>query len=173
MSRRERILMVLGIIGAIFLVVYPLAHRLSTERAAADVARATSPAAPSATRAPSPPQTLAASSTTPTLQAPTAPPIHASWLLEATQHRGADGQWYDYECAPGGTVGQIWGTDTYTDDSSVCTAGVHRGVITRESGGTVRIIIRPARESYEGSTRNGVTTDSYGPWDGSYEVVEP
>ena len=45
--------------------------------------------------------------------------------------------------------------------------------ITADTGGNVTIEIRPGQSSYTGSTRNGVTTDSYGPWDGSYEVVEP
>jgi hypothetical protein len=170
MSRRERVLLVLGIVGAIFLVVYPLAHRISTERASAEAARSAGHAPPSASTAPTPARTFVAPSIAPT---PAGRLIDASWLVEATQHRGANGQWYDYECAPGGTFGQIWGTDTYTDDSLVCTAGVHRGVITRESGGTVRIVIRPALASYQGSTRNGVATESYGQWDGSYEVVEP
>ena len=76
-------------------------------------------------------------------------------------------------CPPDGTFGEVWGTDTYTDDSSVCTAGVHRGVITRERGGRVTIIIRPALESYQGSVRHGVVSLSFGPWDGSYVVVSP
>jgi hypothetical protein len=65
----------------------------------------------------------------------------------------------------------VWGTGTYTDDSSVCSAGVHAGRITAAEGGTVRIEIAPGMESYEGSEANGVTSLSYGQWDGSYVFV--
>jgi hypothetical protein len=173
MSFRERVLIVLGAIGAIGLVVYPLAYRMSTEQAGANAGQWTSPAPPSASTAPTPARTLATPSIAPTPLASMAPPIDPSWMAEATVHRGENGKSFDYACSPDGTLGPIWGTDTYTDDSSVCTAGVHQGVITRELGGAVRIIIRPALASYVGTTRNGVTTESYGLWDGSYEVVEP
>jgi hypothetical protein len=86
-------------------------------------------------------------------------------------HRGANGSTFEYVCPPNGVLGDIWGTDIYTDDSSVCTAGVHRGVITRESGGPVAIVIRPGQAAYVGSTRNGVRTSSYAAWGGSYEVL--
>jgi hypothetical protein len=172
MSVRERVVIVLGIIGAIALVVYPLAHRISTEQARANVARSASPAPPGASAAPTPTRTLA-TSIAPTTPASPTPSIEVSWMADATVHRGENSKSFKYECSPDGTFWRIWGTDTYTDDSSVCTAGVHKGVITRERGGTVRIIIRPALESYRGTTRNGVTTEPFGSWDGSYVVVEP
>ena len=64
-----------------------------------------------------------------------------------------------------------WGEDVYTDDSSVCTAAVHAGVITVVEGGTVTIEIRPGVDSYEGTTRNGIMTRSYPAWEGSFVVV--
>ena len=60
-------------------------------------------------------------------------------------------------------TGTVWGSGTYTDDSSLC----HAGVITR-SGGTVSIVLAPGRGSYSGSNMNGVRTQSYGPWSGSF-----
>jgi hypothetical protein len=54
----------------------------------------------------------------------------------------------------------------------VCTAAVHRGLVTFAGGGLVTIVIRPPADSYLGSTRNGVTTQSYGSWEGSYEFDE-
>jgi hypothetical protein len=46
-------------------------------------------------------------------------------------------------------------------------------VINVDRGGSVTIEIRPGEDSYEGSTRNGITTFSYGVWDGSFVVIEP
>ena len=65
----------------------------------------------------------------------------------------------------------MWGTTLYTDDSSVCNAAVHSGGITYATGGSVTIEIRPGESSYTGSTSNGITTSSYGPWSGSYVLT--
>ncbi|ATB41290.1 protease B [Cystobacter fuscus] len=54
----------------------------------------------------------------------------------------------------------VWGTDIYTDDSSVCHAAVHAGVITA-SGGIVNAVIAPAQLTYTGSTRNDITSNNY------------
>lgn len=83
-----------------------------------------------------------------------------------------DGEQFEYACPVGGTLRFVWGTDVYTDDSSVCTAGVHVGVITLEEGGTVTIEIRPGQDSYVASERNGVTTLDYPAWGGSYVVID-
>jgi hypothetical protein len=48
---------------------------------------------------------------------------------------------------------------------------VLEGGITLAGGGTVTIEIRPGQSSYKGSTANGVTSSSYGPWSGSYAIV--
>jgi hypothetical protein len=102
------------------------------------------------------------------------PPLGGTgWGAHAEEHRGANGQMFRYECPPDGTPGGVWGTDIYTDDSSVCTAGVHAGVITRAAGGMVRIIIRPGIGAYHGSSRNGITTERWEQWDGSFVVVKP
>jgi hypothetical protein len=71
----------------------------------------------------------------------------------------------------GNSDDSVWGTDVYTDDSIIATAAVHAGVIGIGEAGTVTIRLLPGRESYEGTTRNGVTTRSYGSWNGSYEFV--
>ncbi len=176
MSRRERVSLVLGVIIAIGLVVYPLAYRISTERQASVAAVPTpSPvrSRPSATSAATPTGTFARPSVAepPTESDPSL--VMGSWQAEATRYRSQLGQMFLFLCPANGTFGQVWGTDTYTDDSSVCTAAVHRGFITRENGGTVVIIIRKALDEYQGSTRNGVTTEPFGAWEGSYEVVSP
>jgi hypothetical protein len=96
------------------------------------------------------------------------------WEAQAVEHRGANGMVFRYECPPNGTLATVWGTDIYTDDSSVCTAGVHAGVITQAAGGTVRIVIRPGLAAYNGTSRNGITTERWAePWHGSFVVVNP
>lgn len=70
------------------------------------------------------------------------------------------------------TEGRAWGSGVYTDDSMLATAAVHAGALPRGVTGVVKVTMLPGRESYPGSTRHGVTTDSCGPWHGSY-MVEP
>ena len=62
--------------------------------------------------------------------------------------------------------GSVWGSGPYTDDSNVSRAAVHQGLIS--SGQTATISRTPAGyvSSYVGSTRNGVTTSSYGAYCG-------
>jgi hypothetical protein len=72
------------------------------------------------------------------------------------------------ECPAGGTAHTVWGTDVYTDDSSVCTAAVHAGVISFAQGGTVRAWLGDGQLAYAGSARNGVTSNGYGRFAGSF-----
>nr|CEL66590.1 TPA: LCCL domain-containing protein [Neospora caninum Liverpool] len=62
------------------------------------------------------------------------------------------------ECPPGceeHSTLPVYGTGgVYSDSSSVCRAAIHAGVI--KSGGVVSISLESPRESYEGSTRNGI-----------------
>ena len=92
----------------------------------------------------------------------------AGWTVTASAQRARSGERFAYVCPPGGTPGSPWGTDTYTDDSSVCSAAVHAGLITAATGGTVTIEVRPGLSAYTGSARNGVTTRSYGGFGGSF-----
>jgi len=65
-------------------------------------------------------------------------------------------------------AGQVWGSGTYSAQSSVCRAALHAGVIPAE-GGTVRLrSVRIAGE-YEGSSQNGVPARSWTTRDGSFE----
>jgi hypothetical protein len=95
------------------------------------------------------------------------------WSNGASQFRGQDGKLYVYSCPAGDHgAGSVYGTDTYMDSSPVCTAAVHAGVITPDKGGDVTVEIRPGLKSYQGSDRNGVKTQSWGPWAGSYIFVK-
>lgn len=99
------------------------------------------------------------------------PPGGNGWNATAAGYRGQNGARYEYTCPKYGAKGGVWGTDVYTDDSSVCTAGVHTGQITLAGGGTVTIEIRPGESSYSGTARHRVTSSSYPAWSGSFVVV--
>jgi phage baseplate assembly protein gpV len=91
-----------------------------------------------------------------------------SWQRTAAEYRGKNGERFSFECAPGGPTGSVWGTGTYTDDSSVCSAAVHAGLLTVEKGGKVTIEIAAGKSSYEGTTAYGVTSSDYGSYAGSF-----
>lgn len=94
-----------------------------------------------------------------------------NWSSQATSWRGQNGARFRLSCPSGGaTSGRLWGTDVYTDDSSICLAAIHSGIIGT-SGGNVIIEIRPGAASYSASTRNGVTSTAYGSWTGSFVFV--
>jgi hypothetical protein len=95
----------------------------------------------------------------------------AGWNTTAAAHRGHNGSRYRYVCPSGGNLATVWGTNIYTDDSSVCTAAVHVGVITPASGGSVTIETRPGRSSYVSFAHNGVTSRPYGSWTGSFVLA--
>lgn len=84
---------------------------------------------------------------------------------------GSDGERLTYACLPNGRAYTVWGTEVYTDDSSICTAAVHAGLISFADGGVVTVEIRPGQASYVASTRNGVESLAYGAWAGSYVFV--
>jgi hypothetical protein len=74
-------------------------------------------------------------------------------------------------CPPGGVPASVWGTDVYTDDSSVCTAAVHVGIATFEEGGTVLVEHGPSQERFAGTDRNGVESEGWGAWGGSFVFI--
>jgi len=59
------------------------------------------------------------------------------------------------------SIGSVYGTDVYTDDSYICVAAQHAGVIDR-AGGPIRARETATPTEFPGSTRNGVTTLGYG-----------
>ena len=84
------------------------------------------------------------------------------------QHRGS-GNTLTCECAAGQITGTVWGSGPYTDDSSVCAAARHAGVIGGQ-GGRVTVQATPGLDGYGGSTANGISTLNYGVWPGSFTV---
>ena len=75
------------------------------------------------------------------------------------------------ECPANGAVRNVWGTDTYTDDSSICSAAVHAGVITSASGGRVTLQAAGAQQTFAGSSRNGVQSRDYESWPNAFRFA--
>jgi hypothetical protein len=99
----------------------------------------------------------------------------ATWSTNATDHdcsaAGVLGSSFLYTCPAAGAAGSAWGTDLYTNDSSICTAAAHVGRITPATGGAVTITMQPGATAYPGTTRNGITTSTWGSWPCSYSVM--
>jgi hypothetical protein len=96
--------------------------------------------------------------------------VPLDWSASAAGLRWLTGTRVVYSCPPAGELGRVWGTNFYTDDSSICTAAVNAGAITL-AGGTFTVEATPGRSSYVGSTRYGVTTQPDGPWPGSFRIL--
>lgn len=90
------------------------------------------------------------------------------WEYGVSDLRGRLDQSFTFTCMPNGTIHNVWGSDLYTDDSSVCSAAVHSGLINTREGGTVSVRMISGQGAYTGTSRNGVSTIGYGNWHGSY-----
>ncbi len=98
----------------------------------------------------------------------------ASWSTNAREFRDRAGTFaFDCPANPSqeNTGSGVWGSGPYTDDSSVCKAGVQSGEISYERGGRVRIQPQPGQNRYVGQSRNGVSSNDYGAYAGSFSVV--
>jgi len=100
-----------------------------------------------------------------------APATPIAWTTNAISYRGQVGATINVLCPPNGAQSTVWGSDMYSDDSSICTAALHSGRVTLAQGGPVSIVIAPGAPAYMPTMRNGVTTSSWGPWTGSFTIV--
>lgn len=103
------------------------------------------------------------------------PVTPAEWNTNAGDYRGQDGLIMAYQCDPNPNeefTGFVWGSGSYSDDSSVCTAGVHAGAITFEGGGVVVFEIQPGLDNYESTSQNGVESSTWGTWPGSFRIMQ-
>ncbi|HZT79742.1 MAG TPA: LCCL domain-containing protein [Gemmataceae bacterium] len=71
----------------------------------------------------------------------------------------------------GALVGNCWGSDVYTTDSTLAVAAVHAGVVRPGQTGVVKVMILASPPAFQGSTRNGVTTANYGAYRGAYQII--
>jgi hypothetical protein len=79
------------------------------------------------------------------------------------------GKRFSFVCpATDGKNASVYGTDVYTADSAVCAAAIHASVLKPMESGAVTLVIGSGAESFQSTTRNGVTTRSYGRWNTSY-----
>ena len=66
-------------------------------------------------------------------------------------------------CPSGGAMTfQIWGSDVYQEESSICIAAVHAGLITRANGGNVFVTADNGKNNYPDVDRNGVKSTFWG-----------
>lgn len=87
-----------------------------------------------------------------------------------TGYRNRVGQTFQFTVTAA-LSGAVWGTDVYTDDSSVASAAIHAGVLRAGETKTVTITILAGQNSYSASTRNSVISSSWGAWAGSYSFA--
>ncbi len=92
---------------------------------------------------------------------------------DTAQSLRGTGQRFTCSCTATRTSdGNVWGIGPYTDDSRICKAAVHAGIIPA-SGGPIEVQVSNGQSSYQASSRNGVTTAEYGDWPGSVIVRQP
>ena len=106
-----------------------------------------------------------------TRSVPSPSPGGSGWNMNPSNFRSAGASRLEYFCPTFGTPNTVWGSGTYTDDSSVCTAAVLEGKITLSGGGTVTIELRPGQASYKATSGNGIKSSSYGSWSGSFVIT--
>ncbi|XP_078585795.1 neuropilin-2-like [Branchiostoma floridae x Branchiostoma japonicum] len=91
----------------------------------------------------------------------------------STDADNINGDTYSVECPAGclGTLFSIYGTGTYTSDSSICRAAIHDGRLT-DAGGVVMVVETAGLGIYQGSDQNGITSNSWGSWDNAFYFVD-
>jgi hypothetical protein len=99
--------------------------------------------------------------------------ITLTWSTNGVAYRQFRNQRFQMVCPPNGTAARIWGSTIYSDDSSICTAAVHYGQITLQSGGAIGFEPRIGENIYRAVLSNGIQSESYGPWQGSFVIYPP
>lgn len=70
----------------------------------------------------------------------------------------------------GQATGSLWGTGTYTLDSTLAMAAVHAGVVKVGEAGIVKVTILGPMAGFVGSTQNGITSSAYPNYPGAYQI---
>ncbi|XP_035664529.1 vitrin-like, partial [Branchiostoma floridae] len=91
----------------------------------------------------------------------------------STDAENINGDTYSVECPAGclGTLFSIYGTGTYTSDSSICRAAIHDGRLT-DAGGVVTVVETSGLDSYQGSSQNEINSNSWGSWGSAFYFVD-
>lgn len=95
------------------------------------------------------------------------PPLPTSFAL----FRGMPGAVYLFNITADAKAGAVFGTNVFTDNSSLAAAVVHAGIMRDGVAGVVRVTIVPGQASYAGSTQNGVKSSDAGAFPGSFMVT--
>jgi hypothetical protein len=66
--------------------------------------------------------------------------------------------------------GSIWGTGTYTGDSALAAAAVHAGAVKLGDTAVVKVTVVAPLSQYTGSTRNGISSQSFGIFRTAYRI---
>jgi hypothetical protein len=91
--------------------------------------------------------------------------------LTAYQQPQHIGKTYVFRVTGAVNGGTIWGTGTYTLDSSLAMAAVHAGVLKVGQTGNVKVTIFGPMAGFVGSTQNGVTSSPYANYPGAYQIL--
>ncbi len=71
----------------------------------------------------------------------------------------------------GSSDGMVWGSDVYTADSTLAAAAVHAGALLPGERGVIRVtFVDTLNVAFIGSERNGVWSESFGPYPIGYRV---
>ena len=87
--------------------------------------------------------------------------------INCMDKRGKVGEEYGYKIT-GSTEGTVWGDGIYSDDSNIAKAAVLEGKCKIGENRIVCIKIIESKSSYGSCTKNGISSSSWGHWDGSY-----
>ncbi len=86
---------------------------------------------------------------------------------------GADGS-FACSCAPNvSTLGAVYGSGRYTNDSNICTAALHAGAVDAAAGGAVTLYLGNGCGSFTGSTANNVTTRNWSSFPITFGFASP
>ena len=80
--------------------------------------------------------------------------------------RGKIGEYYEYKIKVS-EEGTVWGDDIYTDDSNIAKAAVLEGKCKLGEEKVICIKIIEGKSSYSSCSKIGLSSNSYGYWDGS------
>ena len=103
-------------------------------------------------------------------QSCTDPSAPCSAPANAQSYRSQKGSIFYFQVM-GANSGALYGTDIYTDDSSIACASVHAGLLAVGQIGVIQLTIVEGKSVYTGSTRNGVKSSDSSIWGGSYTLV--
>ena len=87
--------------------------------------------------------------------------------INCMDKRGKIGESYCYRIK-GSNEGTVWGDGIYSDDSNIAKAAVLEGKCNLGEEELVVIKIIEGKSSYGSCTKNGISTNSWGNWEGSY-----